>query len=511
MTQARSLLACRTALQKLIFVFVAVFVSAVAACGGHSGAFLTPDNVSQSQRTLRLANTSVIATTTPTGTPVCQPGTLAHIVGTNGATPPPGTVCIYIQHPGQTLSLNLDFPHAGDVDSPCSTPCPITFYASDPAAANAAISFNPDTVGAPWATVATLPTPNPSTQLSNYPPNTMVDVDWFWCAPGKTPGGGCQAARSFGPNDLIIFIIGQLQITDNNTNTVVSDANAHTAIVGQAQNVSTSITDDPYILPSPTWEIDGQAVKNYDITTGATTPLLPYLANASRLQFYWTAPGTQVVRVYMSVGGVLMTTSATYNVIEPTVSVTATLGQVMVAPFNGCGWSIPMALSLGQPCLSPSPGITWNYTATLPARVGGSINMTQLVQTNGTLTPSNCLTFTNTGAQFWLDSQPQYGNSAVGAPGSTVSWNTYYDSPARSLVKGCNYESRTDAFRDFFMFQPTADNSGSSIWVTLERLEWSWSGASQYSSKTKSWGQPISPTANLGSPYGSSDLPYWPQ
>jgi hypothetical protein len=199
------------------------------------------------------------------------------------------------------------------------------------------------------------------------------------------------------------------------------------------------------------------------------------MQNSQKVSFFWIGSGANLASANNAItlsctdqNSNNLTASATYSVSQPTIAITPTYNTTTTAfAANGYWWNGFLLSTFnaewqqGDETLifgNPDPnnvlqaGVHWPWTITPP--VGGTIGMAQIktVSISGTL---------DTGQQ-WVDKDNTVGCNDGGVPyaGKSVMINA-----GAAVVSG--------AFSDYFMYRPTADKAGPSIWISLATLDWS--------------------------------------
>jgi hypothetical protein len=299
-----------------------------------------------------------------------------------------------------------------------------------------------------------------------------------------------------------------LEITDG-AGTVLTGT--QTKIVGQKVQLRLRTNPAGQAISNVRWTIPGQTVKTYtqSAAAGTRTDLTPADLQAASVDFYWIDGGNKQVQVSATVAGSNMTASLTFNVLAPTgVTMTSVTGTVAVSNpgFPGAG----LELHFGT---NATPGIAWTCRATAPAGGTGQIAATQLdeVRHERTLNDGTRQTRNPDPAGVYrLDTKVPYAAPvAIAAGGQATS--TTNDSPGGPLTAALRqYRSRAN-FRLYFMYKP---DGADSIWVTIGRLDWNWTGETTRvgapASADNNWNPPLN-VANSVNPSGvaSTELPIW--
>jgi hypothetical protein len=344
-----------------------------------------------------------------------------------------------------------------------------------------------------------------------------------------------------------------VDIFDHNLAKVVTGT-TESSIVGQDQTLTALAAQVGETLTNCNWTLAGNVVGGYNADGTASTAA--QTTNLIRTQFYWIGSGQNVASVADPVSvtcddqsGNHVSASATYNVNQPTVTITATYNTTTgnltgpntmptpcatPTPTPTGQWSDGVLLSNFSwsnqiPCGSESlsfgnpegdnfhPGVAWSYGANVPTGGSGTIAMIQLKNTSRTgvtTSGSNWSDSANTNGSWCLDTGPQgyvfyNGQGLSVSPGpNTLAQQT--DSPSLNLT----YYALASAnqrlqFQDYFMYQPSNDTVGSSIYVTLGTLM-NWSTNSSAAEQNNIWTFSTQSTGNFPTNGASaSTLPTW--
>jgi len=304
----------------------------------------------------------------------------------------------------------------------------------------------------------------------------------------------CQEGGGGTPTVTPLIMFGGNNVTNQTTTVVVGRQIALTASYTTPSGVTVS---------SQSWSVPGNVVAGYPQSSSSAAVTAYTSPSSTTTTFYWIAAATNTVSysVSFSDGTGPFKGQATFKVVSPTSSFTSTTGAVAVCTSN-CSQTAP-ALALGN---EATPGITWNITVTTPAGGAGNVALTQVLQVTNThiLSPQGTQQTLTTGSAYVLDGTPQYSGIEESWPASREGTFSLYDAPGSTLTTNISQQNDSENFKTYLMYQPTGG-----IWVTLESMTWSWSGAA-----TKGSGNVW--TLNSGSshstnPSGSSDttLPVW--
>lgn len=285
-----------------------------------------------------------------------------------------------------------------------------------------------------------------------------------------------------------------------------------------------------FTLANFQWAVPGRAVKNYQqiFTDTNTFSIEEDLTNmdytTNPISFYWINGGTNLeVDCTATVRGMKVSGKAYFNVNRP-VGILTTITTTNIPPVNIItNDDGSMALQYGTATTNfaqGNEGIYFSFSATTPTNGSGSIGLVQIVSNT---TRRWILDDTNNTAQKssgtnLLDTTP-FGPvthmSAIIGNSQTVS-NFFADSPGQGFYQVVNgvrqdfkWASADDSFTDYLMYRPSGDTS-STIWVTLCKVDWHWSGAATKGTNnvwTVDSGYPAPPINPTG--VDSAVLPAW--
>jgi hypothetical protein len=281
-------------------------------------------------------------------------------------------------------------------------------------------------------------------------------------------------------------------IVDRKTGTVVTGTTM-TKVVGQKMEFEVRTDPPGEGMSNIQWTIPAEAVKNYTQSTaaGTRTNLAAGDLSGATVDFYWIDRGSKTVQVAATVRGASQSASVTVNVLVPTdVTMTSVTGTVAVSNpgFPGSG----LELHFGT---NATPGITWTFSAKAPAGGSGEIAGTQLdAPTHQRTLNSGVVQKRNPAGAMLLDTNVPYAASVPIAAGAAATW-TSSDTPGLPLSATLQSVTGRARFETYFMYKPAGADS---IWVTIGRLDWSWTGT------TARAGAPASPANNWGAPTATS-------
>lgn len=275
-------------------------------------------------------------------------------------------------------------------------------------------------------------------------------------------------------------------------------------IVGQQISLSAQVTGGTPTTPQ--WTIPGTKVANYVVTytdpSSPTSALVTELTNQNLTQptinFYWVDGGdSRQVQYSVKVNNRIYTGRATFNVKRPTTQLTTTTGTVGLGTIQiSDTGTTAFALHYGKP-FGTTPGIFFSANAAIPSNFSGDIIWVQVVNSRRTRKPvkSNEQVLAGIG----LDTEFPYGEPNSGDEA---------DSPFEKLDSPRSYSSISvnDTFTMWLLFKPK-NLPGTSIYVPLKKVNWSWSGTGTRSAS----GWILLNTANTQNPTGvdTVDFPEW--
>lgn len=415
-------------------------------------------------------------------------------------------------------------------------PCPkhVVSAVTASVAVNADPKSGPQTVTLLWTANAT--ETDPTDNLKNEPETFqfVMVVHIGECAPAKATAAGSSSASdarrpasqqrrphvgiTTRPDFLVAPIISstpsgcELEIYDIVQKSGLSDDQPHQTIIGKHVDLLVRVKGHPdTAIDSIQWTLPGETVKGY--TTGAASQVTLLSATdlqAKELAFYWKAAtsSSSVVTVQGVVGGAQMKASAKLEALAPTnVSMTSHTTAVQL----GATYRYPVALSFGSDLALDRAGIAFAFGAQAPKGGDGQIAGAQLINYTVCFTgldaPQDAQPTCQTKGTFELDNAFPVANPVSISGGRSATW-TNDDSPQTPVVSYARTLSRSDRFKTYLVYRPSGADS---IWVSLGRLDWSWSGGARREGRRGRWNGPLNPlwtTNPVGSP--TSELPEWP-
>ena len=304
--------------------------------------------------------------------------------------------------------------------------------------------------------------------------------------------------------------------------TLSGSATPNPIVIGRHAQLRLKVLQPPNATPSDIqWAVPGQTVKSYAAPASSQIQQLSSSdLTAQQIAYYWIAGLSQPagVTVQAKINGTTVKAEADFRIDAPTPTMTSVTDRVRVGP---------TAFFPGQEVLSfgvgfiQNPGIRWTFRAHAPDNGSGQIvgaqliNMTNCVQERRDA-PEAC----SGTAGYELDNQFFYADPVSIAANRDATWSS--DDTPQSRLTGRTAISirRNDGFHTYLMYRPSGNDS---IWVTLGRLDWAWSGRAERvgepprpgnenpgAAEHAPWFGPLQPqwTAN---PAGTamSELPQW--
>jgi hypothetical protein len=330
----------------------------------------------------------------------------------------------------------------------------------------------------------------------------------------STPGSytvSCNPAHAQGCSDVCTVNILKVEIT--NLAGVPLAQNVRT-VPGRKIALKGKVTPGDLEVTDHQWTIGGNRIKSYtqSLNEGVKVELESSDLEADTVEFYWIDGGEDIeVKYEAVVAGHPVSAVVNLDVERPTATLTS-----VTTPLEP-----PISIRLGYLRFGyPAPneeGIRWNAEVTAPDIGSGQIAFVQLVNLYRTRTlkdEGNTTEIWTSNGQYYLDTSggnPLYGDDSTTIGGGATQAHSKSDSPGSPLhsVSPPGYQRRSanDNFRLYLMYKPSGDDS---IWVTLRRLDWLWSGAAARN-ESDEWvmesGQ--SSSQNPGSA-NSIELPLWP-
>jgi len=313
--------------------------------------------------------------------------------------------------------------------------------------------------------------------------------------PGRNAGGAVQDCEG-------------IEIFDRDTGAVVNQT--FTAkIVGKKVKLGVRTRPAGLAMTNIQWTVPDEKVKNYTqgVNTATKTDLVDEDLHTATMDFYWINGGNKRVQVSADVNGTTHRAWVGYNVHMPTgVTMTSVTGVVAVGDpgFPDGGTELHYGTN-------GTPGIEWTLTCTAPADGGGEIAGTQLTEGERTRTSNaGAEQVHSTNGTWQLDTTVPYSAAVPIAAEAEATW-TSSDTPGTPLSAGYREKTVDESFRIYFMYKPSGADS---IWVTLMRLDWAWTGETTRDgapdSVDNNWNEPTGVT-NTENPSGASstELPTW--
>jgi hypothetical protein len=298
-------------------------------------------------------------------------------------------------------------------------------------------------------------------------------------------------------------------------------------MVGEQISLAGSVLNLPTpngaTISSQSWTVQGNRVGGYTVTggTGAFGLVTPFAdSQTSNITFYWIEGGTNTVFYSATLtDGSIYTAQATFTVNRPT----ATLAGVVTSlnpPVSIISLAVGLGLYYGDHDNTANAGIVFQFDVTSPTP--GDLGLIQLVNTvrSDSLTDGTTKT-TSTGGVFALDAasatSPFFEAEGENAPNVIPivnhvnsappgDDNAFSDSPGAGVFSTLQSLSFSDSFQTYLMYRPSTPGS---IWVTLNLLNWSWSGSAMMPGGGWVAGPADQYTAPAPTGTSSTALPQW--
>jgi Bacterial TSP3 repeat len=265
------------------------------------------------------------------------------------------------------------------------------------------------------------------------------------------------------------------------------------------------------------WEISGPSVKDYTQTLQAAevaTNTAADLQGKTNVVFHWIAGGQNVLVEYRYLyEGQEYSSHARFNVLRPSAALSAAWtseNPPVAVRTNSNDGQVYMRLGSFS-----SPGISFSGSVGRPQIGGGSIAVVQLVNIFRSwekveMFGPTVFTFTSSG-HYVLDCLPTNGTPQYAGivtlidteAASTPIDPRTVDSPGNPVTSDTFWTNANDQFDDYLVFQ--SDRPGS-IWTTLRKLHWSWSG---FATNGPTGWTMISQSNSKTNSVDSTQLPVW--
>jgi hypothetical protein len=253
-----------------------------------------------------------------------------------------------------------------------------------------------------------------------------------------------------------------------------------TVIVGQQITLGLTLGSGAPAMSNFNWTVPGTTESQFYVsedlyqTNGYPIPLT--LTNTNTVSFFWVDAGTKTVTCSAVCGGATTTATATFNVLGPSATITATPGSVRIGtdsrglPIIAYGNSTNLGMAFSNISFSIPAGFT-NYN-------------TEWIQILTSI--SNTITISNTATGSIVPHVRQTGQPTLDHfyPYYVRNTNNVSDSPSVPLYVPSE-SSATDSrgFKMWFMIQPLGGN-----YVPLCSATWSVSGtATGYGGSVTNW------------------------
>ena len=311
------------------------------------------------------------------------------------------------------------------------------------------------------------------------------------------------------PNCIDNIQVSVIKVEITNLDGVPLAQNVRT-VPGRKIALKGKVTPSNLEVSGHQWTIGGNRIKNYtqSLNEGSKIALEVSDLTDDTVTFYWIDGGENIGVAYeASIHGLPFAAAVNCDVERPDAALTS-----VTTPLNP-----PISVRFGYMRYGSSApneqGIRWDAEVSAPDIGAGQIAFLQLVNVYRTRTLkdlSNTVEVWTSNGQYYLDtigSTPLYGDDATTIGGGATQVHSKTDTPGSPLSTIYQRRSAADEFQLYLMYRPSGVDS---IWVTLRRLDWFWSGAAVRDGNDE-WimesGQASS--QNPGS-VNSVALPLWP-
>jgi hypothetical protein len=233
------------------------------------------------------------------------------------------------------------------------------------------------------------------------------------------------------------------------------------ALPGQKINLKldTSTLPQGTTVTDHKWSVTGGKFKDYTASKAKDekTSLEQADFDQEVLHFYWSQPGSQTVTLNCKINGAATTVRTQINVVEPTSSITAGVGIVVLngdtVELTGSRSGIVFQGRVDSLAATFGAEGEWNYVQLIN-------NKEYAIHNNGTRYQSNHF------GQLVLDTDYPY--DAGGATGQNTETD---DAPITQFGDWCKGAGTVEDFKMYLMFKPPGTNTK---WVPLKVLDWYW-------------------------------------
>ncbi|HRT09469.1 MAG TPA: hypothetical protein P5233_13900 [Candidatus Paceibacterota bacterium] len=263
----------------------------------------------------------------------------------------------------------------------------------------------------------------------------------------------------------------------------------NTTIVGQQMYLNFAF-DPPLILPPEVthrWSVPGDTLKRYWQFWSVTTnycikeQLQSSDLATNPVAFYWINSGHALqVSCTADVAGAVVLARTWFTIHRPTATL-ITKSSTNIPPVHiATDAEGHKALQYGENLHTPGKdGMSASMTVTAPANGGGHVGYIQMLDqtTRRRLEEDGTRWITRGGQAF----DGFIGIAAFPIGSEETKELQFYDSPGQFVYYPPKVDSRwvsaSDRFSLYVVYKPNEAGQGSNIWVTLRKVEWSWSGA----------------------------------
>jgi hypothetical protein len=280
--------------------------------------------------------------------------------------------------------------------------------------------------------------------------------------------------NTYAVGDMTCTQVADVHIKQGSNNITATTQNV---IVGQQISLSVEVVGTTAEVSNIQWTVPGTRVANFVGSASSGTVTEVSNLQVSPLTFYWTDGGdNRQVTLGCRIGTTQFDKSATFNVKRPSASVTTETGIPKVSTCNGrlelsFGNAVGFTSCLGGPGIKLTRG-----SVTMPSGFTGDFQWAQLITGTTRTIVMNDGSLKRLSASGVLDTVYPYPTSILGT-------NVADDTPALELTNDFTSASIDDNYSMWLMFKPSGV-SGTSIWVPLRKVDWSWTATATRSGST---------------------------
>lgn len=325
-----------------------------------------------------------------------------------------------------------------------------------------------------------------------YRANIWVDeIAWFDTdtnSSGGSTGPVFTAAAAAAPGSPAIVFL-QTLFTEKKTN-AITGTTANT-VVGKR----VILYADPEGATKYEWTIGGPAVADFVGDGTAGGPDSDFATNGRYANFAWWKPGTNTVKLKVTVGGMDMERECKFTVEDPPVAVTTAAGNIALDSSHGD--ALGDSLHFGD--AGDNPGVEFSHDGHL---LLGNFKWVQIVNSSVSKLKKAGNQWTLTGSG--LDTVYPYGTEIRATDSPLL--EGYYDEAGggREPLSGAYEEVEVnDSFTMYLMYEPL----GGGVWVPLKQVDWDWNAKAV--NVAGGWSFPVAPTKNVPAAIRATGWPTW--